>query len=284
MRRKKSSAPASLRGWKKGAAYLVLIFQAFITIFPLYVMIVTSFKENKEIFQHPFSLPQSFDGESYRKVLELNDFAAYFKNSIIVTAAAVALFLVVSLLAAYALGRFRFKGNGLLYIYFLLGMMVPIRLGVINMFDTFNQLGLNDTLLGLVLIYSAMSIGFSVFIMTGFMRGIPVEIEESAKIDGCSHFRILWNILVPVLKPAIATALIYNFVPIWNDFYFPLIFIQSENLKTVPIGVTIFFGQYQTDWPTVFAALTLAALPVLIVYFLMSKQFIKGLTAGAVKG
>ena len=200
------------------------------------------------------------------------------------TAAAVALFLVVSLLAAYALGRFRFRGNGFLYIYFLLGMMVPIRLGVINMFDTFNKLGLNDTLLGLVLIYSAMSIGFSVFIMTGFMRGIPVEIEESAKIDGCSHFRILWNILVPVLKPAIATALIYNFVPIWNDFYFPLIFIQSENLKTVPIGVTIFFGQYQTDWPTVFAALTLAALPVLIVYFLMSKQFIKGLTAGAVKG
>lgn len=269
---------------KKAAAYLVLIFHGFLTLFPLYIMIVTSFKENKEIFQHPFALPQSFSGESYRKVLELNDFGTYFKNSILVTAVAVVLFLTVSLLAAYAIGRFKFKGNGLLYVYFLLGMMVPIRLGVINMFDTFNRLGLNDTLLGLILIYSAMSIGFSIFIMTGFMRGIPAEIEESAKIDGCSRFRILWNILIPVLRPAIATALIYNIVPIWNDFYFPLIFIQSENLKTVPIGVTIFFGQYQTDWPTVFAALTLAALPVLIVYFLMSKQFIKGLTAGAVKG
>lgn len=284
MKRKNNQNHSCLRGGGRAVAYLILALHGFLTLFPLYIMIVTSLKENKEIFHSPFALPSSFRWESYEKVLRLNDFATYFRNSIFVTGISVVLFVVVSLLAAYALGRFRFRCNGALYIYFLLGMMVPIRLGVINMFDTFNKLKLNDTLLGLVCIYTAMSIGFSVFIMTGFMRGLPVEIEESAKIDGCSRFRILWNILVPVLKPAIATAVIYNFVPIWNDFYFPLIFIQSENLKTLPIGVTIFFGQYQTDWPTVFAALTLAALPVLIFYFLMSKQFIKGLTAGAVKG
>lgn len=284
MGKRKHHNPSSLHGTGKVIAYIVLILQTILALFPIYIMIVTSFKENKEIFKHPFSLPGSFGGESYRRVLELNNFAGYFRNSIFVTAVSVMLFLSVSLLAAYALGRFQFKGNGLLYIYFLLGMMVPIRLGVINMFDTFDKFNLNNTLWGLILIYSAMSIGFSVFILTGFMRGIPIEIEESAKIDGCSRFRILWNILIPLLKPAIATAVIYNFVPIWNDFYFPLIFIQSEELKTLPIGVTIFFGQYQTDWSTVFAALSLAAIPVLTFYFMLSKQFIKGLTAGAVKG
>lgn len=284
MKKRKGHRSSSLHGAGKGVAYVFLVLQTILVLFPLYIMIVTSFKENKEIFKHPFALPESFGWDSYKKVLELNNFAAYFRNSIFVTVISVMIFLTVSLLAAYALGRFQFKGNGLLYIYFLLGMMVPIRLGVINMFDTFQKFNLNDTLWGLIMIYSAMSIGFSVFILTGFMRGVPKEIEESAKIDGCSNFRILWNILVPLLKPAIATAVIYNFVPIWNDFYFPLIFIQSENLKTLPIGVTIFFGQYQTDWSTVFAALTLAAVPVLIFYFSMSKQFIKGLTAGAVKG
>lgn len=217
-------------------------------------------------------------------MLELNDFGRYFLNSIVVVLTSILIYAVVSILAAYAISRFRFRGNNALYIYFLLGMMVPIRIGVLNMFEMFKTLHLNDSLLGLILIYSAMSIGFSVFIMTGFMRTIPREIEEAARIDGCSSFRILWNILIPIMKPAIATAVIYNFVPIWNDFYFPLIFIKSEELKTIPIAVTVFFGQYQTDWPTVFAALSMAALPALIFYFLMSKQFIKGLTAGAVKG
>ena len=270
--------------WGRVAAYAVLVFHLLVTLIPLYIMVVTSLKTNKEIFTAPFALPGSLNFDGYRKVLELNDFPRYFFNSILVTGVSIAIYTLVSLLAAYAISRFHFKGRNALYIYFLLGMMVPIRIGVLNMFEMFNKLHLSDTLLGLILIYSAMSIGFSVFIMTGFMRGIPKEIEEAARIDGCSSFRILWTILVPILKPAIATAVIYNFVPIWNDFYFPLIFIKSEELKTIPIAVTVFFGQYQTDWPTVFASLSMAALPALIFYFLMSKQFIRGLTAGAVKG
>lgn len=269
--------------WGRIAAYLVLCFHLFITVVPLYIMVVTSLKTNKEIFTSPLSLPTVLNFDGYRKVLELNDFGRYFMNSIFVVLISILIYAAVSILAAYAISRFRFKGSGALYIYFLLGMMVPIRIGVLNMFEMFKGMHLNDSLLGLILIYSAMSIGFSVFIMTGFMRKIPKEIEEAARIDGCSSFRILWNILLPIMKPAIATAVIYNFVPIWNDFYFPLIFIKSEELKTIPIAVTVFFGQYQTDWPTVFAALSMAALPALIFYFLMSKQFIKGLTAGAVK-
>lgn len=270
--------------WGRIAAYIVLCVHLLITLAPLYIMVVTSFKTNKEIFSSPLALPSSLNLDGYKKVLELNDFARYFGNSIFVVLTSIAIYTVVSILAAYAISRFRFRGNNALYIYFLLGMMVPIRIGVLNMFEMFNTLHLTDTLLGLILIYSAMSIGFSVFIMVGFMRNIPREIEEAARIDGCSSFRVLWNILLPIMKPAIATAVIYNFVPIWNDFYFPLVFIKSEELKTIPIAVTVFFGQYQTDWPTVFAALSMAALPALLFYFLMSKQFIKGLTAGAVKG
>lgn len=273
----------SLR-WGRIIGYTVLIIHLIITLLPLYIMIVTSLKTNKEIFSSPLAPPSTFNLDGYKKVLKLNNFARFFGNSLLVTGAAIAIYTFVSLLAAYAIGRFKFRGNGALYIYFLLGMMVPIRIGVINMFDMFRKLNLYDSLIGLILIYSAMSIGFSVFIMASFMRTIPREIEEAARLDGCSSWRILWSILVPILKPAIATAVIYNFVPIWNDFYFPLVFIKSEELKTVPIAVTVFFGQYQTEWPTVFAALSMAALPALIFYFLMSKQFIKGLTAGAVKG
>lgn len=264
-------------------AYSVLLLHTFITLYPIYIMIITSLKKNKDIFKHPFALPKTLDFASYTKVLELNNFPQYFLNSIIVTLVSTAIFVVVSVLAAYAISRFKFKGNNIIYIYFLLGMMVPIRLGIINMFELFDVLHLKDNLLGLIAIYSAMSIGFSVFILTGFMRTIPRELEEAAKIDGCSQLRVLWNVIIPILKPAIATAIVYNFVPIWNDFYFPLVFIKTENLKTLPIGVAIFFGQYQTDWSTVFAALTLAAVPVLIFYFTMSKEFIKGLTAGAIK-
>lgn len=270
--------------WGKLVAYLLLIFHLVITLLPLYIMIVTSLKTNKEIFASPLALPSTFNLDGFRKVMELNNFGRFFGNSILVTGVSIAIYTFVSLLAAYAIGRFRFRGNNALYIYFLVGMMVPIRIGVINMFDLFQRMNLYDSLIGLILIYSAMSIGFSVFIMASFMRTIPREIEEAARIDGCSSWQILWSILVPILKPAIATAVIYNFVPIWNDFYFPLVFIKSEELKTLPLAVTVFFGQYQTDWPTVFAALTMAALPALIFYFLMSKQFIKGLTAGAVKG
>ena len=194
--------------WGKMIAYAILIIHLIITLLPLYIMIVTSLKTNKEIFSSPLSLPSSFNLDGYSKVLKLNNFARFFGNSILVTAASIAIYTFVSLLAAYAIGRFRFRGNGALYIYFLIGMMVPIRIGVINMFDLFQKLNLYDSLLGLILIYSAMSIGFSVFIMASFMRTIPREIEEAARIDGCSSWQILWSILVPILKPAIATAVI----------------------------------------------------------------------------
>jgi raffinose/stachyose/melibiose transport system permease protein len=145
-------------------------------------------------------------------------------------------------------------------------------------------LGLLDSLYGLILLYTAMSIPFSMFILTGFIKMIPNELDESAYMDGCSEPRIISKIILPLLKPALATVLIYNFIPIWNDVYFPLIFLHSPENKTLMLFITIFFGQFSTDWSLVFSALTIGAIPSIIIYLVGSKYFIKGLTSGALKG
>lgn len=256
----------------------------FIVIYPLLIMLVTPFKTQMEVFKSPFGLPSDFKFDNFDTVFESGNFALYYKNSIFVTGIALMLIIIVSILASYVLSRWQFKGNKILYFYFLLGVMLPIRLGVIQLFNIFQKLGLIDTLWSLIIVYTAMGIPFSIFILTGFMKDIPKELEEAAIIDGCSSFKILLKIFIPLIRPAIATIAIYHFIPIWNDVYFPLVFIKNNAYKTIPLGVSVFFGQHQTHWPTVFAALSTAAIPVLVFYILMSKQFIKGLTAGAVKG
>ncbi len=253
-------------------------------LYPLYIMIVTSFKSNLEVLKKPLSLPQRWNFDAYFKVLDLSNFAALYKNSLFVTVCSILLILIVSLLASYPLARFRFRLNRLVYIYFIFGVMLPIRLAVVDLFGLLQSLNLYDSLWGLIMVYTAMGIPFSLLILCGFMREIPGEIEESAKMDGCNDLKLLTVIITPLVRPALATAAIYNLMPIWNDFYFPLIFLKTDALKTVQLGTAIFFGQYQTELPTVYAALTMSILPPLIIYLLLSKNFIKGLTAGAVKG
>jgi len=264
--------------------YLILFVCMAVVIYPIFLMLATSFKTNPEVMTNPMGWPKKMNWNGYRQVLSSGNFLRYYGNSAFVTMMSLLVILVTSIMAAYPLSRFRFKFNRTFYVYFLFGIMLPIRLAVVDLFMVLNTIHLFDSLWGLILIYSAMGIPFSVFIITGFMQDIPKEIEEAARVDGCSDFRILLQIFLPLVRPAVATALVYNFIPIWNDFYFPLIFIRTEALKTVPLGTAIFFGQYQTNWPTAFAALNMAIIPPMLFYLLMSKQFIKGLTAGAVKG
>ena len=162
-------------------------------------------------------------------------------------------------------------------------MMVPIRLGMLSLNDILHNLGLIDNRWGLIFIYVAMSIPFTMFILTGFIKMIPQSLDESAYMDGASELTILWRLIVPLIKPAIMTVVVYNFVPIWNDVYFPLIFTRSVGNRTLMLGVTMFFGQFQTDWNLVFSALTTACIPVLLLYMFGSKYLIKGLMAGALK-
>lgn len=264
--------------------YLILGAWCLIVLFPLYTMLANSLKRQRDIFRNPFTPPWPLEFDGYLTAWSDGRFDLYFRNSIFVTL--VSLFLIVFLgsLAAYALANWRGRWSTFLYILFIAGLMIPIRIGTINLFQIVQALGLTDSVFGLLPVYTAMGLPIAVFVLTAFIRSIPRELMDAAYVDGASEWRIYASIILPLVRPALATVIIFNLIPIWNDLWFPLIFIRAEEQRTVILGVSLLFGQYQTNWTRILAALTLSALPILILYLLMSRQFIKGLTAGAVKG
>ncbi|HEY3247630.1 MAG TPA: carbohydrate ABC transporter permease [bacterium] len=263
---------------------VVLLANAILVLAPMLIMGLSAFKSTREIFQNPFGLPTVWRLENFARVWVEAHFALYFRNSVVVTLVSILIILALGAMAGYALGRFRFSGNDLLYLFFLSGLMLPIRLGIIPLFILMRDLHLLDSLWSLILIYAASGLPSAVFILTGFFRTLPSDLDSAARIDGAGEWLIFRRIMLPLVRPALVIVLIYNVIPIWNDFFFPLVFIQSDRLKTLPLGMTTFFGQYYTDWAILFAGLTLAAVPVVTLYVLLSRHFISGLTAGAVKG
>jgi binding-protein-dependent transport system inner membrane component len=187
-------------------------------------------------------------------------------------------------MASYALVNWKHKASRFLYLFFIAGMMLPIKIGSIRLLQLIKGLGLLNTLWGLFPVYTAMGLPIAVFVLTEFIRQIPAELTEAAVIDGATRNKVFTIIILPLLRPALATVAIYNLIPFWNDLWFPLIFINQDAHKTLLLGVTRLFGQYMTDWSRILAVLTLSAIPVLVLYLTMSKNFIRGLTAGAVKG
>lgn len=264
--------------------YIALAALAAVFMYPLFLMIITAFKSTREIFMDPFGLPTEWSLEPLVRVWQRADFGTYFRNSIFVTFASTLLVLATSSTAAYGLARYRFRLGNPIYLFFLAGIMIPIRLGVLPLFMVMRKLHLLDTHAALILIYAASGLPMSVFLLTGFFRRLPRELEDAARMDGCSEFQTFYRVMLPLVRPGLATVTIVNFVPWWNDFFFPLLFIQSDHLKTVPLGMTLFFGQYMTDWGLLFAGMVMMSLPLLLLYLLMSRQFIEGLTSGAVKG
>ncbi|MDD3777600.1 MAG: carbohydrate ABC transporter permease, partial [Actinomycetota bacterium] len=207
---------------------------------------MSSFKSNREIFKTPFSLPSSFNLENYRDLFVQSNYLRYFINSIIVSIAAIAITLIVSSLASYALSKYSFALNKIVFFYFLAGLMIPIRLGTINIMQMFIKLNLYNNLLSLIIIYAAYGIPPGILIFTGFMRDIPNELSDSARVDGCSEIGIFRKIIVPLIGPAIVVVAVYNLIPIWNDFWFPLVLINSDNLMTIPLATAKLFGKHET--------------------------------------
>ena len=266
------------------ASHIVLIIWSLIVLFPLWVMFINSFKDRLSIYQNPFGLPKKWNFINYSAVLGDGDFLVYFKNSFVVVVLSLALLLICGAMASYAIANWRGKISRVVYFFFIAGMMLPIKIASIKILELVRTLGLLNTIWSLIPVYTAMGIPIAVFILTQFIREIPYELTEAGIIDGAGRINIFVRIIAPLLRPALATTAIYNLVPFWNDLWFPLIFITDDRAKTLLLGVTRLFGQYQTDWSRVLAVLTLSAIPVILLYLLMSKQFIKGLTAGAVKG
>ncbi|MBK8048448.1 MAG: carbohydrate ABC transporter permease [Anaerolineales bacterium] len=247
-------------------------------------MVVNSVKRQRDIFRNPFIPPWPLTFEGFTSAWQDGRFDLYFRNSIFVTVVSLLLIVFLGSMASYALANWRSKWSTFIFILFVAGLMIPIRLGTINIFQIVQSLNLIDNVFGLLPVYIAMGLPISVFVLTSFIRTIPHELIDAAHVDGASEWRIYWSIVLPLLRPAIATVIIFNLIPIWNDLWFPLIFIRSEEQRTVILGVSMLFGQYQSNWTRILSALSLSAIPILILYILMSKQFIKGLTAGAVKG
>jgi len=268
---------------QKAIIYFFLFSLAFINLYPIFVLFLSSFKTTPEIFMKPFALPKVWKFSNYVEAWNKANFASYFKNSIIITAFSLAAIVLVSSMAAYVIARFEFRGKRALFLYLIAGLALPARLAIIPIFLTVRDLHLQNTYTSLILVYTAGGIAFSMFLLINFFKSLPRELEDSAKIDGAGPFRIYWSIDLPLLKPAVATVVIFNFVDIWNDFFFPLILINKDSLKTIPLGIQAFYGEYGVQWNLLFAGLNISVLPVLIIFILMSKQFIAGLTEGAVK-
>ncbi|MFO8149920.1 MAG: carbohydrate ABC transporter permease [Trueperaceae bacterium] len=278
-----ASSPAS-RLAARVAIYLVLGVLAAVFLYPVALMILTAFKPTPEIFRNPFGLPESWGLDGFLEVWRRAKFGLYLRNSLLITGASALLLLATAAPAAYALARYSFRLRGVLFLFFLAGIMIPIRLGILPLYLLMRDLNLLDTPFSLILTYTASGMPMSVFLLSVFFRNLPRELEDAARIDGCTETQTFWRIMLPLVRPGLATVVIVNVVPWWNDFFFPLLFIQTDTWKTIPLGMQIFFGQHLVNWSLVFSGMVLASLPLLIIYLLMSRQFIAGLTAGAVKG
>ncbi|MEK3729600.1 MULTISPECIES: carbohydrate ABC transporter permease [Lysinibacillus] len=269
--------------WVRPFYYLVVFTVATISLYPILLMILSSFKKSVDIYKNPLGLPTSFSLETYRTLLSKIPFTTYFLNSLFVSVVSVVLIVVVCSLASFYIARFQFSWNHALFFIFLLGMMIPIKLGIVPLFILMRDLGLINSLWSLILMNMATGIPLSMLILTGFFKTMPYELEEAARIDGAGNLRVLWHVVLPLMRPALGTVVIINFIAAWNDFFFPLIFITEKMKRTIPVGMMSLFGEHSADWGSLFAGLTLASLPMILLFFIASKQFMEGLTAGAIK-
>ncbi len=266
-------------------AHGILITYTIIALFPVLLILINSFKDRRAIFQSPLALPsvESFSLIGYATVLEQGNFALYFFNSFVVTVVALVLVLILGAMAAFALAEYRFPFNPLMGLYLAIGIMIPIRLGTVGILELMVATNLVNTRTALVLVYTANGLPLCVFILTEFMRSVSKDLKDAARIDGLSEYTIFFRIVLPLVRPAMATVAVFTMIPIWNDLWFPLILAPGEAVKTITLGTQVFIGQFVTNWNAVLAGLSLAILPVLVLYLVFSKQLIRGITSGAVK-
>jgi raffinose/stachyose/melibiose transport system permease protein len=261
------------------AAYTVL------ALFPIVLVIINSLKTRKVIFGDPLALPtpSTFSLVGYEKVFSDASMASYYLNSIFVTGGTIILTLMFGAMAAWALTEYKFRGNRWLALYLAIGIMVPIRLGSVSILELIVDLNLINTLTALVLVYTAQSLPLAAFILSEFIAQVPRDLREAGRCDGLSEYRIFFYIVLPLIRPAMATVAVFTMIPVWNDLWFPLLIAPTAGKQTITLGVQQFLGQYITDWNAVLAALSTAIIPVLVLYVVFSRQLIRGLTSGAVK-
>lgn len=265
--------------------YAVLIFWAFVSLFPVYWMLTFSLKNNAEIFgENVIGLPKYWVWENYTRALNVGNMPRYFVNSILVTVATIVFTLIASVMASYALTRLKWKGRVRMNKFFMLGLTIPIHASIVPLYTTLAKLSMLNTYWALIIPYSAFSLAMGILISIGFMGDIPYDLDEAAFLDGCGVWGIFFRVIAPLMTPAVATVGIYTFLQCWNELMFANVFISRDVLKTLPVGIQSLSGQYTTEWGPIGAALSLATIPTLLAYVFLSKQIQESFIAGAVKG
>ncbi len=254
-----------------------------LSLIPFLWMIMNCFKTTDQIFQNPIQLPRAFDISVFRAAWEQANFTVAFKNSIISTVSTVGAILLFSSWAAFPLARMTFRGSTFVLRFFIASIIISGQVIIIPLFYFMTKLGFYNSLLSIILVNTTFGLPLSVYLFWGFFKEIPVEVEESTQIDGCPHRRFFWSFLLPLSRPIIATVLIFNALWTWNEYLFSLTFLKVESVMTIPLKLQRFFTTFKVQWQFLFAALTIAVLPVVILYLALQRSFIKGLTAGAVK-
>jgi ABC-type glycerol-3-phosphate transport system permease component len=268
--------------------YSILIVWAFITVIVFVWVVGSSLKTNKEVFKEPWALPSTpltAGAANYIKAWEVSHMQVYFMNSVLVVIASVLIVVIVSAPAAYVLSRIPFLGNEPITYYFIAGMGLPFQLILVPLFVLLNKMSLINTLQGLILAYVGVSIPFTVLLLTGFFKTLPVDLEDAAAIDGCNDFEIFWRVMMPLGAPGLITAAIFNFISIWNEYLLAMLLINTDKLRTLPLGVMNirYSMQYTADWSALFAAVVIVIIPNFLLYIFLSDRLISGLTLGASK-
>ena len=265
--------------------YAVLIAWALVQLFPLYWMFTFSLKDNFEIFNlNPIGLPLEWRWDNYTEVIENANMLTYFMNSVIVTAASIVVVAIIGMMATYALTRMVWRGRSAARNFLMLGLAIPIHAALLPVFFILRDIQLLNTHFALIIPYSAFALSMGILIFIGFINGIPKELEESACIDGCSVYGMFARIIVPLMAPAIAVVAIFTFLQCWNELLFANTYVTAPSLRTLTAGIMALSGQYRTEWGPIGAGLTIATVPTLIVYAILSEKVQRSLVLGAVKG
>jgi multiple sugar transport system permease protein/raffinose/stachyose/melibiose transport system permease protein len=264
--------------------HLLLITVAITCIFPLLWMVSSSFKTQEEIFKNTSLVPKGFHFENYYLAWKEGGFGRYFINSIFYTSSVVIGIIIIASLAAYAFSRLRFPGRNILFFMFMAAMMIPIPGSFVPLYVLLNKLHLRNTALGYILCMVNVGLSTSIFLLKTFFDKLPRELEDAARIDGCSKLGIWWYVALPLAKPVLAVVVVFNALNVWNEFVLALIIFDSKSLMPLQVALMTFQGEFITRYPLLMAGLTITALPIIIVYFLMQKYIIKGVTQGAIVG
>ena len=287
-RRKRS--PVTLRRSVEIAASFVMVallwLFAITVIFPMIWTLITSLKTSAELFQSPWDLPAVPQWDNYVRAWTKINVGTYMFNSIFVSASSLFFIMLLGSMIAYALARFDFKGNRVIYFYFISAMMIPGFLGFIPAWFLLRDIGLLGTHLGLIVMYVSGSLPFTVFFLQAFFKTLPRELEEAAIIDGASLFSVWWRIMMPLAQSGLLTIGVFNFLGVWNEYFWALVTIADDNLKTLPLGMANLYqvAHYATDWGALFAGFVIMLVPTFIVYAIFQSRLTSGITIGALKG